>query len=205
MIHPFSPRAFCRCLALACLFAIPSACNSSKTDAQASLPASGAASAKPSPGASGSPGAGVAAGRDPAVPTLPAEWIDLDLTPAGKVWAEYTLKGPAGAKVKKGFPDPTIESGDYALALSVTHTKKSTAGLDTARGYGISWKALTDTPELFEYQTSGEQNGEKFVRYNFDMFVKVADKTVGCSGVNNQKEREKLATMMAACRTLRKK
>lgn len=178
------------------------ACDSNKTETQSS---SGAAAARPSPSAPASPGAGASASGAPAAPAYPAAWTDLDLTPAGKVWAEYTLKGPADAKVKKGFPDPTIESGDYALSLSVTRTKKSTASLDTARGYGVSWKALTDTAELFEYQTSGEQNGEKFVRYNFDMFVKVDGKTVGCSGLNNQKERAQLAPLMAACRTLRKK
>lgn len=178
------------------------ACDSTKTDAQSS---SGAAAARPSPSASASPGAGASASGAPAAPAYPAAWTDLDLTPAGKVWTEYTLKGPADAKVKKGFPDPTIESGDYALSLSVTRTKKSTASLDTARAYGVGWKALTDTAELFEYETFGEQDGEKFVRYNFDMFVKVDGKTVGCSGLNNQKEREKLAPLMAACRTLRKK
>lgn len=202
---PFSPQPLSRSLAVACLFATLPACNSSKTDAQSSAPGSGAAAANPIPGASGSPSGGASAGRGPAAPAIPAAWVDLDLTPAGKVWAGYTLKGPADAKVKKGFPDPTIEAGDYALSLSVTHTKKSTAALDTARGYGVSWKALTDTEELFEYQTSGEQDGAKFVRYNFDIFVKVDGKPVGCSGLNNQKERESLAPMMAACRTLRKK
>ncbi len=43
------------------------------------------------------------------------------------------------------------------------------------------------------------------MRYNFDVFVQVDGKTVGCSGLNNQKERAQLAPLMAACRTLRKK
>ena len=55
------------------------------------------------------------------------------MTPAGKAWQDYTIKGPPDAKAKKGFPDPTIEAGDYGLVLSFTHTKKSTASLDTAR------------------------------------------------------------------------
>ncbi|MEZ4295450.1 MAG: hypothetical protein R3B70_10785 [Polyangiaceae bacterium] len=181
------------------------ACDGTEPDAKGSASASATAAAPPAPSASSSAGASASASSAPAGPAYPAEWTDLDLTPAGKLWAEYTLKGPADAKVKKGFPDPSIEAGDYGLSLSLTYTKKSTASLDTARAYGVSWRALTDTPELFEYETSGEQNGEKFVRYNFSMFVKVDGKTIGCSGLNNQKEREKLAPMMAACRTLRKK
>jgi hypothetical protein len=156
----------------------------------------------PAVSASAAPSASASAA---AAPALPEDWIDLDLTPAGKVWADYTLKGPKDAKVKKGFPDPTIEAGDFALVLSMTHTKKTTANLDTAKAYGVSWRALTDTEELFEYETSGEQNGEKFVRVNFNSFPKVDGKPIGCGGLNNQKERPQLAQMMAACRTLRKK
>jgi pyruvate/2-oxoglutarate dehydrogenase complex dihydrolipoamide acyltransferase (E2) component len=196
--------ALVRWLAVGGLFAMLGACgDKSNADAQASASAA-AATAKPTAAvsASAAPSASASAA---AAPALPEDWIDLDLTPAGKVWADYTLKGPKDAKVKKGFPDPTIEAGDFALVLSMTHTKKTTANLDTAKAYGVSWRALTDTEELFEYETSGEQNGEKFVRVNFNSFPKVDGKPIGCGGLNNQKERPQLAQMMAACRTLRKK
>lgn len=196
-------QAFVRWLAVGGLFATLGACDKSAADAEASASAT-AAAAKPTASASAS-AAPSASASAAAAPALPEDWIDLDLTPAGKVWADYTLKGPKDAKVKKGFPDPTIEAGDFALVLSMTHTKKSTANLDTAKAYGVSWRALTDTEELFEYETSGEQDGAKFVRVNFNAFPKVDGKPIGCGGLNNQKERPQLAQMMAACRTLRKK
>lgn len=198
-----STAAFVRWLTVAGAFAMLGACDKAASDAQPPATAS-AASAAPtlSATASAAPSATASAA---AAPALPEDWVDLDLSPAGKVWADYTLKGPKDAKVKKGFPDPTIEAGDFALVLSMTHTKKTTANLDTARAYGVSWRALTDTDELFEYETSGEQNGEKFVRVNFNAFPKVDGKPIGCGGLNNQKERSQLAQMTAACRTLRKK
>lgn len=191
-------------------FAFLAACDTPKGDgattASAAIAQSGApraASAAPTASATATTSATAAPGD--ATATIPADWVDVDLTPAGKAWVDYTLKAPPGAKVKKGTPDPSIESGDFAISLSFTHVKKSTASLDTARAYGVSWRALTDTPEFFEYETSGEQNGEKFVRFNFDVFVEVDGKKMGCSGLNNQKQREQLAPMIAACRTLKKK
>ena len=199
-----STELFYRSLAATCLCLVVAGCDKA-ADSAGSTAASGAPTAKSSSATAGAPTASAAASSAASAPAYPAEWTDIDLAPGGKWWADYTLKGPAGAKVKKGTPDPAIEAGDYAISLSLTQTKKSTASLDTAKAYGVSWKALTDTPDLFEYETSGEQNGEKFVRYNFNVFVKVDGKTIGCSGLNNQKEREKLAPMVAACRTLRKK
>lgn len=186
------------------------ACNTSNRDGASSSAASAAPAKSEAPKATtataaATTSASASATSAPAASAIPADWVDLDLTPAGKAWADYTLKAPPGAKVKKGTPDPTIEAGDFALMLSFTHVKKSTANLDTARAYGVSWRALSDTPEFFEYETSGEQNGEKFVRFNFDVFVEVDGKKMGCSGLNNQKQREQLAPMIAACRTLKKK
>src|SRR6185436_17284490 len=102
----FSSPSLSRWLAFACVLAMLGACNATKSDAQGLASASAAAAAA---SASASSGARTSASSAPAGPAYPAEWTDLDLTPAGKVWAEYTLKGPTGAKVKKGFPDPSIE------------------------------------------------------------------------------------------------
>lgn len=198
-----TPSVFHR-LAFAGLLLAPIACDKNAPDTQPSASA-GATPATKKAAASAAPSASASASSSPAAPTIPADWTDLDLSPAGKAWADYTLKGPPNAKVKKGTPDPTIEAGDFALSLSLTHTKKSTATLDTAKAYGVSWRALTDTPDFFEYETSGEQNGAKFVRFNFDVFTTIDGKGVGCSGLNNQKQREGNASMIAACRTLRKK
>jgi hypothetical protein len=173
----------------------------------ASGAASGAASApqmSASPAATPSSRPAATATAEPSS-TIPTDWKEVDLSPAGKAWADYSIMAPPGAQVTKGFPDTKVKAGDFSIGLSFTNNKKKTSDLDTARGYGVSWRALTDTDELFEYETSGVQDKEKFVRFSFDMFPNVGGKRLGCYATDNKKQREELADMMLSCRTLRKK
>ncbi len=200
--------ALSRLLLASAWLTLASACAQGGTAASTSASASPAAPASDKAASSNAAApASAAASASAASPgaEVPPDWVDVDLSPGGAAWKGYSIKAPADAKLKKSAGEVTLESKTFAIRLSLTHTKKKTANLDTAVAYGVKWRALTENESLFEYETSGEQNGEKFVRFNFDMFVDVgAGKRVGCSGVNNQKTREELGPMMTACKTLKK-
>ncbi len=169
------------------------------------------ADAAPAPATTGAPSAPAAAAppvvEAPAPPPDPtAGLVPFDLAPGGKLWAPYTIKAPAGAKLTKSFSGPLIELGEWAIVVSFTDTRFSSteADLNTGIGYGVKWKSLEKTADLFEYTTFGQDGGKPFERFSFHMLVKTDGKTFGCSS-GSVKAREDLGPLKAACRTLAKK